>query len=236
MRARLLALVLCWAPLAGAHEVITTKITWTREIVRIFEQRCFACHTEGSTKAPFSLRTYDEARPWARAISEEVLERRMPPSNAAPGFGPHFSNNPALSQEEINLIAEWVEGGAPEGDPKYLPPPPPAPLPAPLSATLPRGSRLTIRTTTFTTRSSLSLTALEVAPLPKDSSLLAIAELPDGSLEPLLWIRRYDPRAPRFFVLTEPLALPAGTKVTLSGAPNLTLITQAPSPGHRTAP
>ena len=227
-----LTLLLTWAPLAGAHEVITTKITWTREIVRIFGERCFSCHTEGSKRAPFPLRTYEEVRPWARAISEEVLERRMPPANAAPGFGPHFSNNPALSQEEINLIAEWVEGGAPEGDPKYLPPPPPAALPAPL----PRGSRLTIRTPTFTTRSPLSLTALEVPPLSKDSSLLAIAELPDGSLEPLLWIRRYDPRAPRLFVLMEPLALPAGTKVTLSGSPNLTLISPTPSPAHRTGP
>ena len=225
--------LLLWAPLAGAHEVITTKITWTREIVRIFESRCFSCHTEGSKKAPFSLRTYDEARPWAKAISEEVLERRMPPSNAAKGFGPHFANNPALSQEEINLIAEWVEGGAPQGDPKYLPPPSTA---NPPSTAAPRGPRLVLRSPAYTTRTPLSLTALAVPPLAKDTSLIVTAELPDGSLEPLLWIRRYDPRAPRLFLLSEPLELPAGSTLRLPSGASLTLFTQAPSPARRTGP
>ena len=65
--------------------------------------------------------TYQEARPWAKAIKEEVLERRMPPFAAVKGFGPVKEEN-ALTQEEMHLIADWVEGGSPEGDdPKLLP-------------------------------------------------------------------------------------------------------------------
>ena len=64
--------------------------------------------------------TYEEARPWAKAIKEEVLARRMPPWNAVKGFG-DFKNDRGLTQEQIEMLADWVEGGAPEGDPAYLP-------------------------------------------------------------------------------------------------------------------
>jgi hypothetical protein len=64
--------------------------------------------------------TCAEARPWAAAIKEEVLERRMPPWGAVKGFC-EFKNDQGLTQEQIEVIAEWVEGGAPEGAPKLLP-------------------------------------------------------------------------------------------------------------------
>ena len=66
--------------------------------------------------------TYSEARPWAKAMQEEVLERRMPPWGAVKGFG-DFRNDQALTPEQIELVADWVEGGAPEGEPKDLPEP-----------------------------------------------------------------------------------------------------------------
>jgi len=113
------------------HDIVTTKITWAREISRIVQQRCASCHRAGGS-APFALATYDEARPWARSIAEEVLERRMPPWNPVKGFG-QFRHEAGLSQEEIGLIADWVEGGAPRGDPRYLPP---AALPAPVARTV----------------------------------------------------------------------------------------------------
>ena len=112
------------AALGGAawgHDVITTKITFDREIVRIVQARCASCHREGGSA--FSLTTYSEARPWAKAMQEEVLERRMPPWGAVKGFG-DFRNDQALTPEQIELMADWVEGGAPEGEPKDLPEPP----------------------------------------------------------------------------------------------------------------
>jgi hypothetical protein len=67
-----------------------------------------------------SLATYDEARPWAKAIKEEVLEKRMPPWRAVKGYG-DFTNAPSLTQRDIDLIVNWVEGGAPKGEDKDLP-------------------------------------------------------------------------------------------------------------------
>ena len=56
---------------ASAHDVITTKVTWTREISRLMFKRCTSCHREGGSSFP--LTTYQEARPWAKAIKEEAL-------------------------------------------------------------------------------------------------------------------------------------------------------------------
>ena len=61
-----------------------------------------------------SLATYEEARPWARAIKEEVLTRRMPIWHAVRGYG-DFSNDPSLSAFDIALVSAWVDGGAPKG-------------------------------------------------------------------------------------------------------------------------
>ena len=61
-----------------------------------------------------SLATYEDARPWARAIKEEVMTRRMPKWHAVRGYG-DFSNDPSLSPFEIALIAAWADGGAPRG-------------------------------------------------------------------------------------------------------------------------
>ena len=102
-----------------AHDTISTKLTWSRDVSRIVWKRCGGCHQEGRP-APMSLLTYEEARPWAKAIKEEILERRMPPWGAVKGFG-DFQNDWGLTQEEITVIADWVEGGAPAGDPNLLP-------------------------------------------------------------------------------------------------------------------
>src|ERR1041385_2962900 len=103
---------------AQAHDIITTKITWSREISRLVYKRCSSCHREGGSS--FSLMTYADARPWAKAIKEEVLERRMPPWRAVPGYG-EFANDPRLSSRDLDLIVAWVEGGAPKGEDKDLP-------------------------------------------------------------------------------------------------------------------
>src|SRR5947209_258818 len=106
---------------AHAHDVITTPVTWDREISRIFYSRCVACHREGGPV--FSLMEYKEAFPWRTAIKEEVLERRMPPWGAVKGFG-EFRNDQALTPEQLELITQWVEGGVPEGEAVDLPPQP----------------------------------------------------------------------------------------------------------------
>jgi hypothetical protein len=94
------------------HPRITTTLLWSRDIAPILQRRCFTCHSPNN--ASFSLTTYNEARPWAAAIREEVLIRQMPPWSAVPGFG-HFANDPTLTQGEWDLLVAWVDGGAPSG-------------------------------------------------------------------------------------------------------------------------
>jgi hypothetical protein len=103
---------------ATAHEPITTKVRFNKEVVRVLQRSCLGCHRPGGLA--MSLATYEEARPWAKAIKEELLEKRMPPWHAVRGYG-EFRNAPAITQREIDLIVNWVEGGAPRGDEKDLP-------------------------------------------------------------------------------------------------------------------
>jgi len=96
-------------------------VTWSKEISRIFQRRCQQCHREGEI-APFPLMTYDDVEGWAPMIREVIQIGRMPPWFADPAYG-EFANDPKLSDDERQLIYEWVERGAPEGDPADLPPP-----------------------------------------------------------------------------------------------------------------
>lgn len=210
-----------------AHDPITTKITYSREIVRLFHKRCLGCHKEGG-RGPMSLATYAEARPWAKAIKEEVLERRMPPWGAVKGFG-EFANDQALTQEEISIIADWVEGGAPEGEPKFLPE---KPLPGPPSSPHPQGSRILIRGS-HSLAAAARLTALTPQTQSPIESARIVAELPDGSTEPLLWLRQYNAEWRRTFQLREPVALPAGTRIRIEGAAGLGIAAHLAPPGPR---
>jgi hypothetical protein len=124
---RLILLTLFWVSAvflqrqtSSAHEPITTKVTFNKEIARIFQKSCWGCHTEGKVKGDIPLTTYEEARPWAKAIKEEILEKRMPPYQAVKGYG-SFQHDYLLPQREVELIVSWVEGGAPKGEAKHYP-------------------------------------------------------------------------------------------------------------------
>lgn len=93
--------------------------TFSRDVAPIFYRRCVQCHHPNDV-APMSLLDYKSARPWAKAIRESVLTRKMPPWFADPHWG-SFANDLRLSDEEMRTISAWVESGAAEGDPKDLP-------------------------------------------------------------------------------------------------------------------
>ena len=122
MRAALFAgLVLACGLRAAAHDPITTKVTWSKEIVRIVTARCAGCHMKDGV-APMPLTSFEDARPWAKAIKAQVVSRRMPRWPAARGFG-EFENDASLSPFEIAVIAAWVDGGAPKGNARDAPKP-----------------------------------------------------------------------------------------------------------------
>ncbi len=96
--------------------------TFSKDVAPILYQRCVACHRPNDI-APMSLVDYKSARPWAKAIREAVLTRKMPPWFADPHYG-KFSNDARLSDRDLETIKAWVDGGAPEGNPRELPQPP----------------------------------------------------------------------------------------------------------------
>ena len=107
-RMLLVSVLLAAAVNVRAHDPNGAPITWNREISRIVYERCASCHREGGSS--FSLMTFQEAQPYASAIKDSVLARRMPPWGAVKGFG-NFRNDAGLTQEQIGLVADWVEGG-----------------------------------------------------------------------------------------------------------------------------
>lgn len=212
MASRVYSLIFCTALFAGlpgaasGHDVITTKITFDREIVRIIYARCAICHREGGSA--FSLTSYNEARPWAKAIQEEVLERRMPPWGAVKGFG-DFRNDQALTPEQMELIGDWVEGGSPEGEPKDLPE---TPKWTALAAPVHGSGKLAVSGENKLLK-PLDLAGILPERIDSGASFQMIAELPDGSIQPLLWLQPYKPAFGHPFWLRVPLALPAGTVI-----------------------
>lgn len=100
-----------------------SRVTFTKDIAPIVFGHCASCHQHGDI-APFSLLTYRDVRPWAAAILRATHARRMPPWKPEPGYGDAFVGARRLDQKQIDLIQQWVDGGAVEGDPADLPPPP----------------------------------------------------------------------------------------------------------------
>ena len=199
------------APVANAHDVITTRLTWSREISRIFFRSCTGCHHEGGA-ASIPLVKFEEARPWAVAIKEEVLNRRMPPWNAVKGFG-EFKHDPSLTQEEISRIADWVEGGAPEGDPQLLPSNPHVHAPAKLASGT--NKQRIVRSGTVLP-SAVSLLSVKPHQLVEGATVKLTAQRPDGTFEPLVWILRHDPKFRRTYEFLSPISLPKGTKILIT--------------------
>ena len=208
------ALLLLPAPSALlAHDPITTKVTWEREIAPLFQARCVSCHSPDG-RGPMSLATYDEARPWARAIREEVLARRMPKWHAMRGFG-DFENDPSLSAFEIALITAWVDGGAPRtAVPKR---PATAARPGPPRSAPARDALATEPVLIRCTPQGLPVGRL-VALTPTTeagASIRLVLEFPDGRAEPLLWIRGFDPEFPHTYRLRTPARLVQGTRLAV---------------------
>ena len=96
--------------------------TFNRDVLPVLQKNCQVCHRPGEA-APFSLLTYESARPWAKAIKAAVLSRKMPPWFADPQYG-HFVNDPRLARMPI-FKPSWrgSTAGAPEGDAKDKPAP-----------------------------------------------------------------------------------------------------------------
>ena len=111
----------------GAQSDGPATVTFAKDIAPILQRSCQTCHRPASV-APMSLLTYEDVRPWARAIKMRTGLRSergaMPPWFIEKDIGiQHYKNDPSLSEEEIEKIAIWADSGAPLGNPADLPPP-----------------------------------------------------------------------------------------------------------------
>src|SRR6476620_7174162 len=116
-----LGAVLLLAPAAAAADTAKPP-TFTKDIAPIFQEKCEACHRPDSM-APMSLMTFTDARPWARSIKARVSDRQMPPWQIDRTVGiQKFKNDRSLTDDQVETIVRWVDAGAPQGDPKDMPP------------------------------------------------------------------------------------------------------------------
>jgi hypothetical protein len=123
--ALLVVAVLALAGPASAADAHAAPVTFSKDVAPIFQAKCQECHQPNSI-APMSLISYEEARPWARSIKARVAARQMPPWHIDRSVGVQkFKNDMSLTDEQVDTIVRWVDGGAPQGNPSDMPPPKP---------------------------------------------------------------------------------------------------------------
>ncbi len=190
-----------------AHDPNGVPISWNREISRIVYERCASCHREGGTS--FSLTTYQEAQPRAGAIKDAVLSRRMPPWGAVKGFG-SFLDDKGLTQQQIELIADWVEGGTTRGNnPNMLPPTPG--FEPPVRFSLPKDAIKVTDGLTLDRR--MTIAGLYPQHVREDASTQIVAVRPNGDIEPLIWLYEYKDSSRHPFLFRSALDLPPQTVI-----------------------
>src|SRR4029079_225059 len=105
----------------------SASVTFTRDIAPILQKSCQGCHHPDGV-APMSLVTYDEVRPWARAMKTRTALRSqrgaMPPFFVEKNIGiQKFKHDPSLTEAQIAKIGQWGASGAPRGNPADMPKP-----------------------------------------------------------------------------------------------------------------
>ena len=125
----LAAVIALASPVPASAGAVPDDPTFSRDIAPILQRSCQKCHRPSSL-APMSLISYEEVRPWARAIKYRTGLRDkpgvMPPWYIEKNIGiQRFKDDWSLSDDEIATIARWADSGAPQGDPADMPEPPP---------------------------------------------------------------------------------------------------------------
>src|SRR5678815_1917226 len=101
------------APVTVDPEVLKT-VSFNKDVLPVLQRNCQVCHRPGEA-APMSFLTYESTRPWAKAIKQAVVSRKMPPWFADPSYGA-FRNDPTLTPHDVAILAAWADNGSPEGN------------------------------------------------------------------------------------------------------------------------
>ena len=153
--------------------------------------------------------TFQDVQPHLIEVRDAVLRRSMPPWGAVKGFG-EFRNDQGLSQEEIELIIDWIGGSARRGNnPRLLPPTPKFPK----TARFKKPKNAIVIDRDFTLKQSIVLDGLWPERVRDGMEMQIVAELPDGRVEPLLWLYEFRNAFRQAFLLRKPIMLPQGTVI-----------------------
>jgi hypothetical protein len=98
------------------------ELTYAHDIAPVIDSNCITCHHTGNI-APFALTDYKDVRDRAEVIAAVTRSRYMPPWKAEIGYG-DFAGVRHLTDQQIKIIVDWADEGAPEGDPLLIPPVP----------------------------------------------------------------------------------------------------------------
>src|SRR5258706_8904501 len=120
---KVLAGALALASVALAERPLCAQpLTFSKDVAPIVYSRCATCHRPGEI-GPFSLLTFGDVKQHAGQIADLTARRVMPPWKPGPGSAPLLDDR-SLSARELAIIQRWIKEGAPEGDPRDLPPAP----------------------------------------------------------------------------------------------------------------
>ncbi len=96
----------------------TDKVTFTKDISSIVYNKCTSCHRSGES-GPINLTSYEEVASLGSMVEHVTQSNYMPPWPPDPSYTPHsLLDERFLTDDEKNLISEWVEQGMIEGDPE----------------------------------------------------------------------------------------------------------------------
>ena len=111
--------------LGAAPAAVPNEVTYSKDIAPILQRSCENCHRPNGA-GPMSLTTYEEVRPWARAIKQRTgigpHAGVMPPWYMEKNIGiQRYKDDPSLSAVEVAMVAKWADSGAPRGNPADMP-------------------------------------------------------------------------------------------------------------------
>ena len=118
---RLLGLSLFALASASAAGKSAHPVTFYKHVLPVIQKNCQGCHRPGEA-APMAFMTYESTRPWAKAMKQAVLQKKMPPWFADPHVG-KFTNDRSMAEADIQTLVSWADSGAPAGNPKDAPAP-----------------------------------------------------------------------------------------------------------------
>src|SRR6266851_9985126 len=207
----LLVLVLVGVVAGGVAAADPPPVTFSQHIAPLLQQHCQECHRPGGG-APFTLAAYQHVYQRRDKILESVEKRRMPPWKAVPGYG-DLAGERRLSDVEIATLARWVAAGAPEGDPRDLPPPREF-----TTATAPAGNpRYEVQAGSVVGR-PLQLIAIHPHMHMLGREMKVWARMKDESIKPLIYINDWDFNWQGFYWFRAPVTLPAASWIELTAS------------------